>query len=540
MERKTALQLVERKAFGGSYQDSLSHASMFRSYKPHNFGMITAQLFSSKLGEHLINKKFTYMTVAQGNVYYLPGGVDDYQWCLEGDSEIDFRVTELLVPANSQPGKGGNRFKIALDREWLHEPVLIKTEAANLPLLRIIGHPKQRSANSFEYEVELQTGDPNAWIPVSYLMPDRKMIDASTMVADELNTKYSGDQYGEMFKLQSWVGNFARKCEFSDKFIRTEIAAKKSGNRMNKGMGMGYSMGSGSKMNYDAVGVGYKYMKDFKTNGNKVVSKGVFISMIEARLMEKIERDREFNMEWGQVQKTIDYDTERAIKVAPGWRQIVRDGHYKQHNGSLSLSDIYEYLNEIFITRKGFSDRHIKIATGEAGIEFLHRLLAQEANAFVTVDTNFIRARKDGGLGYNENELEFGAQFTKWRAPNGIVVEMIHDPIKDDRHLFPQKAPGTNRTLESFTMDIFDFGHTDQKAEGARRPENITTVMQDGVESYFTVSNVYDFYTGAIKDGGNAYSNNKEAGIYREMSGSLCVWDVTRVGRLEFVPSITI
>jgi len=538
MERKTALQLVERKAFGGSYQDSLSHAAMFRSYKPHNFGMVTSQLFSSKLGEHMINKKFTYMTAAKGNVYYLPGGVDDYQWNLEADGEVDFRITELLVSPSSQPGKGGARFKIALNREWLHEPVLIKTEAANLPLLRIIGHPVQRSANSFEYEVELQTGDLNAWIPVSFLQPDRKIIDASTMTADELNTKYAGDQFGEMFKLQSWVGNFARKCEFSDKFIRTEIACKQQGRSMPKGANMGYT--SGNKRHYEAIGVGYKYMKDFKTKGNKIVSKGVYISMIEARLLERIERDREYNMEWGQLQKTEDNDSKRAIKVAPGWRQIVKDGHYKQHNGSLSLSDIYEYLNEIFITRKGFSDRHIKIASGEGGIEFLSRLLAQEANAFTTVDTNFIRSRKDGGLGYNENELVFGAQFTKWVAPNGIVVEMVHDPMKDDRHLFPQKAPGTNRTLESFTFDIFDFGATDQKADDARRPENITCVMQDGVESYYTVSNVYDFQTGAIKDGGNAYSNNKEAGIYRDMSGSLCVWDVSRVGRMEFAPANTI
>lgn len=117
----------------------------------------------------------------------------------------------------------------------------------------------------------------------------------------------------------------------------------------------------------------------------------------------------------------------------------------------------------------------------------------------------------------------------------GYVIEMIHDPIKDDRKLFPELAPGTNRTLESYTMDIFDFGATDQKAAGARN-ENITMIMQDGVESYFSVSNVYDFEKGAIKDGSNAYSNNKELGIYREISGGLGIWDVSRIGRIEFNP----
>ena len=194
---------------------------------------------------------------------------------------------------------------------------------------------------------------------------------------------------------------------------------------------------------------------------------------------------------------------------------------------------------EIFITRKSFSNRKIKIASGEAGIEFLNRLLAQEANAFTTIDTNFIRERKEGS-GFHDHELEFGAQFTSWKAPNGLIIELVHDPIKDDRHIFPEKAPGTNRTLESFNMDIFDFGVTDQKAEDAMRTENMTMVVQDGVEAYWTKCNVYDFETGAEKAGGNTFGNSKECGIYREISGSLCVWDVSRVGRLEYSPSVTI
>ncbi|MGK3946585.1 hypothetical protein ABK046_50530, partial [Streptomyces caeruleatus] len=73
--------------------------------------------------------------------------------------------------ADTYPGKAGIQFKIALDRDWLHEPVYIKLAGADLPLLRIIGQGTQRSANSYEYTVELQTGDMNAWIPTKYLQP---------------------------------------------------------------------------------------------------------------------------------------------------------------------------------------------------------------------------------------------------------------------------------------------------------------------------------------------------------------------------------
>lgn len=322
MERKTALVTHERHAWGGSYYDSLTHAAMFRSYKPHQIGVKNAQLYSSELGSHLINKKFTYYTVAQGNVYMLPGGVDDYEWFLVADSDVDFRVTELLVSESSQPGKGGLPFKIALDRPWLHEPVVIKSESARLPLLRVIGHPVQRSANSWEYEVELQTSDLNAYIPVSYLQPQRRFIDVTTTVADELNTKYGGDQYGEMFKLQGWVGNFARKAEFTDKFIRTEIGCRKDKRPMPRNMG--YSIGN--KSYYDgAIGVGYVYQQDFQTKDNNVIQKGVFVTKIEARLEERLMRDIEMNAEFGQLEKGVDNDSNMVRKVSPGWRQYARD-----------------------------------------------------------------------------------------------------------------------------------------------------------------------------------------------------------------------
>lgn len=535
MERKTALQTVERHAWGGTNWDFISHSAMFRKYKPFNFGVKSAQLFSAKLGSHLINKKFTYYTVAAGNVYLLPGGVDDYEWFLVGDADVDFRATELLVAENSYPGKGKMPFKITLDRGWLHEPVLLKTENSNLPLLRILGHPIQRSVNSWEYEVELQTSDLNAYIPVEYLRPGRRFIDVSTSVADEANQKFGGDQFGEMFKLQSHTGNFARKAEFSDKFIRAEIAARKDGRPMPKTGG--YSIGKAT-YNDGAVGVGYVYQQKFNTTNSgtqDVIEAGVFVSKIEARLEERLMTDREMNFEFGQLEKTTDRDTSKALKVAPGWRQIVRDGHYKQHAGDMTLSELYEYIAEIFLTRRDHADRRIVLSAGEAGVEFLHRLIAAEASLFQYIDTMFLQKRTDP-QGYHDNELEYGAQFTKIKLPMGYILEIAYDPIKDDRKLFPQKAPGTNRTVESYCMDIFDFGSTDQKAIDAKGAENMTCVMQDGVEAYWTVSNVYNFETGAETAGANVYSNNKELGIYRETSGGLCVWDVTRVGRIEYTP----
>jgi hypothetical protein len=472
------------------------------------------------------------MTLAQNNVYTLPGGVDDYEWYLVADAEIDFRFVELLVPEDAQNGKGGLPFKFALDKDFLHEPAIIKLENSNLPLIKIIGHPQQTDVNKFEFVGELQTSDPNAWIPSEYLSKNRRALRVSTSVSTELNTKYAGVHFGEMYKLQSWVGSFGNKCEFTDKFIRTEIACRKEGRSMPKSTT--YSVG-GTPVAGAGIGVGYFYAQDFRTKENKVVEKGVFVTKMEAMLLERTQMDLEMNMEFGQIQKTVDHDSKRPIKVPPGWRQLVRDGWYREHNGTLSLGEIYSFISEVFLTRRQFSDRKIKLSGGEPALELLNRVIKAEAAEFTYIDTLFTKKRTDP-QGYHENELEYGAQFTKIKMTNGYVLEIQYDPNKDDRQLHPELIPGTNRTREGLCMDIFDFGMTDQKAADAMNSTNITSVKEDGVEEYYTVSNVYDFNTGAINDGGNAKSNNKELGIYRAISGGLCVWDVTRIGRLEFNP----
>ena len=141
MIRKTALVTHERRDFGGSYFDSFTHARMFKEYGPYNFGVKMAQFFSQELGDHQINKKFTFYTIAQGNRHVLPAGTNDYCWYVGHNAEVEFRITELLVDPASLPGKGNVPFKIALDKDWLHEPAVIRLNMAyGMPLLRIVGH----------------------------------------------------------------------------------------------------------------------------------------------------------------------------------------------------------------------------------------------------------------------------------------------------------------------------------------------------------------------------------------------------------------
>lgn len=188
------------------------------------------------------------------------------------------------------------------------------------------------------------------------------------------------------------------------------------------------------------------------------------------------------------------------------------------------------------MNKRSFKDRKIKLSGGEAAIRWLNKLIYAEYAASVNVDSHFTRTNPNPS-GYSSQELQYGAQFTSIILPNGIEVSIDYDPMKDDKSIYKLVAPGTNSTLESYSLDIFDFGVTDQNAQGADTA-NICMVMQDGVEEKYQIGNVYNFETGAIDDGSNAFGNNKELGLYRAMSGSLTVWDAERVGRIVLNPFI--
>ncbi len=528
MERRTALTVSEYKHWGGKSFDYVAHAAMFRDDQPYQFGVKTAQIFSSELGSHMVNKKWTYFTVAQNNFYVIPGGKDEFEWGVMGDSQVDFRITSLLEVAGTLLGKDNTLFRTAVDRDWVHEPMLLKTEDDNAPLVKVIGVAEPLGTSmAFAITLELQDGNPNSYISTDLFQPGKTLVRVSTSIADEDNGKHAGDQYGSFQKLRGVCGQVGNGIEFTDKFIRAERDAA---------MANGVPSFAGQTY-YDALYSGHVYQTDLKTAQNKTIKKGVFISAAEARLLERSEMDRELLCEFGRLQYTQDYDTKRTIKVAPGWREIVREGQYFPHSGSFTLDQLYDFMHQVFLRRRGFKNRKPLLVSGSGGITFISNLIAQQAASIQTTEPGLLLGRRtDGGTGVHSNELWYGGQFTQIKLPMGIVVEVMYDPKKDDDQLFRQKAPGSYLPLESFQIDILEFGKTENAAQGSTG-ENITMVMQHGVDAYWSTCNVVDIRKGPITDGSNAYGNNKRCGIYRELAGSLAVWDSSAVGRIEWIPA---
>lgn len=533
-EIRTAIPVTEYQAFGGTFFDSVAHSAMYRDDSPYDFGVMTSRLFASTTMMGMVNKKWTYMTIANKNYYVIPGGKNEYTWSVVGDADIEFRITQLIETAGSQVGKGGQLFEIAIDRNWPERGMVLKTASDNAPLIEVVserGTPL--GAHSWKYTCKLQDGSPNSWISTDYLQPDSLLTRVSTRVPDEENTDYNFDSFASMQKLRSVVGQYANGVKFTDRFIKQELAAAGKG-VSNTGS---YEDSTGRRYR-DAFSRGHIYQADLRNGENKKVKQGMFIPIAESRLLERTEMDRELACEFGRLQVDNHIVSGRVKKTAPGWRQIVRDGQYMPHGGGFTLQQLYDFLHQVFFRRRGFMNREPYLCGGTGAITYLSNLIAAQANnslAQNTAQNQFSGVRPAGEkTGVHKYEYEWGYQFTRILFPQGITVNIMYDPLKDDDRYFKEMAPGTNLPLESFQIDILDFGKTENAGENASG-ENITMVMQDNSDYYFSVSNAIDFKKGVVRDGSNVHRFGKNLEIYREMSGSLGVWDVKAVGRIEWV-----
>ena len=242
-----------------------------------------------------------------------------------------------------------------------------------------------------------------------------------------------------------------------------------------------------------------------------------------ADLLDRIEMGREVMMQYGETSTRMSPDSRYIKRTGPGFRQLVQDGHIMYHNGSLTANELEDYFMQIFLSRKSVKQRDVVVDTGELGARFFSQLLSDEASAFLTVDTHYIR--KGGSGNISQYELEYGAQFTSYVAHNGLRVRLVLNPVKDDpKYCYRFHPDNPSYTVDSARMDIYDFGSTN--TPGAPQ-SNMSMIMERGVESYAWVSDLVDKDRGIVNDGSKVSVYQKGITCRREASGSLCVWAVS-------------
>ena len=520
-----------RNDWGGTYMNSNTWNHMFRGYKEHDFGVMEAQAFASRLGSHQINKPWYFLTEAQNNVMELPAATSHYTWALTNDSHTRISIVDVDSNLGTQPGKGGELFYIYLNRGWYHEPTILKTESHDGPMIKIVGDPDFIRQDVYRYTCKIQSSNPLAYIDPSFLQTNRTLIDATTQVADELNTKFGGIETGAHHNLSGFIGYVARKIEVTDKFIRHEIRCRKEG----KANDLSYSFNG--QRHTSAISTGYTIVKRNKGKMTKdeIMKSGYAITTAEALLSERIAMDKEMLMTFAHTEVAVDRDTKNPITYGAGWHSMAKDGNYSEHQLDFTLDTLTSRLDATQYNTVEPESRKLCIKAGEVGIAYLSRLINTEAGL-----SPFILNDQQGGImtvksaDYNKfgNEVVYeNPQFTGFRGFNGLMYYIMHDPTKDNPLFYPDIDPDTGKPFESASLDIINLGENSDAHRKARTKSNVCMVKEPAYESYFTTEGVYNLETGAVNDGSNVRNLNKEAGIYRESSAKLEIWDIGQTFR---------
>lgn len=465
--------------FGGNFVDSDLLASAFDAMQPHIFEQLMGQIFSSS--DRFSGKPFLGMTLAKGKYEEVDNEI--YRWRLVAATEKKLVVQENLESANTTPGLGGAEFKVKLSEDWCAEPDVLFGENNNYPV-HVVGEPEP-DGDGYIYTLVLETDNEAEFFPPDLLEEGREFTKVWTSISSEFNEIRGTQQVGSSFELESQLGYFGQELTVTDKLMRNQgrlgidIPVREGGQRKMVEAFMPYYV---AKMN-DELYMGMEAACQFGKSGTKAGPKGYW------------------------------------KKTGPGIRQQLQDGWIEYYNGVLTESMLRDYLLDIFISRVEEGNRKIVAMTGTGGALVFHDMLASAAQAFFTVDTNFIRTESE-----NPKLLSYGAQFTHYQGPEGIEVTLMKNPMYDSFKYCPQPAPFNSKLpADSYRFTFLDFGASDGM-------DNITFVKEKNSYHYGYVPGTWT-PTGPVQGGATSNAIN---GCYFWTEGSAGAWikDVTRCGEI--------
>jgi hypothetical protein len=175
--------------------------------------------------------------------------------------------------------------------------------------------------------------------------------------------------------------------------------------------------------------------------------------------LEQWYRELERGYWYSRSTDTVKDITGRPINSGPGLQEQLEDGHTEYYS-HLTTTLIEEYLMDIFYSRVApGSGRHIKAFTGEYGMVIFHRAIMElmEKRGFMQVVDKMFMDKTSSPM--HDRSISYGYQFVKYQMANGATLELIHNPLYDDREINFEIDPVTGYPVESMRFTFLDFSN---------------------------------------------------------------------------------
>ena len=410
----------------------------------------------------------------------------EWEWQLKGANTrplVDVENEEHYT--NTPLGQGRTKFKIKLDENWFVAGDVITpgTSGQNYQC-RIMEEP-QRHGNGWVYEVRLVSDDFAAFLPQKLVQPGQQWAKLYSTY-EEGASQDGSTQYAMPLSLKDSMGKFRKKYQVTD-YASEEVLAVK--------------------------------MPDSKGGYHDA-----WIKYAEVEYWQQWYRELERGYWYNRIAKTIEGSTGRSVDSFAGIQQKLEDSH-RHYYTDLTARLIEEFLLDIFYSRvKPGSARKIKVFTGEYGMIIFNRAMQDllDKHGWIIANQNFSPIQQAKSE-YHTNAYSVGYQFVQYKMHNGAELELVHNPLYDDRQINFEIDPITGYPVESMRFTFLDFTGSDGKS-------NVQLISKkDGYK--------FGYVAGLVSPYGPAKGNlMSHSGEYYSMHVSktcgVHIEDVTKCGEL--------
>nr|DAJ44111.1 MAG TPA: major capsid protein [Caudoviricetes sp.] len=405
-----------------------------------------------------------------------------WDWELKGANTRPLVVVEK-VETGSRVGANQRQFSIVLDEDWFMPTDVLTPGTADLRLQCYV-QSVEPYGTGYKYTMQLLGNDKNLFVPDKYLDP--------------------GQQWSKLFSLGSEAAERRGSTQFSLPIMLhndMSIATKH------------YEITNLAANDVLAIGV-----PDPHTNQTYYYWRYLAESEFHSQFFQEKER-----VAWMSRSTDMVKDrNNRIVRCGAGLLEQLEGGHVHIYN-QLTAKLIEEYLMDIYFGRtKPGQGRNVKAYTGEYGMLTFHRAIQSwmNDNGFIKNVELFTNKEKSQ---LSPNALGAGYQFVKYYMANGCSLELVHNPLYDDREIFREIDPITGFPTMSQRLTFLDFAE-----EGGK--SNIQMIKKKNGDAFAYVAGTFGPYGplngGMAAHGGSYYSMEIESmfGIH--------VNDVTRCGEL--------
>lgn len=407
-----------------------------------------------------------------------------WDWELKGANTRPLVVIENVEPvANTTPGKFKRTFKIKLDEDWYLPGDVISPGTSNKKFQCRIQDEVKAHGDGFIYTVVLMTEDPQLFLPVQYLRP--------------------GQQWGKLYSQYEEAAEQSGSTQFS-----MPIALQ---NKMSKARKQ-YKITDYASTEVLAVAI-----PDSKGQYHKS-----WMRYADVEYWQQWYRELERMSWYSRSTDTVIGGNGRPVRSGPGIQEQLEDSHIHRYT-HLTAKLIEEYLMDIFYSRvKPGKGRQIKGFTGEYGMLIFHRAIQDWVNKSgfvknVEVYTNKVKSE------LHTNAQEAGFQYVKYNMANGSSLELIHNPLYDDREINFEIDPVTGFPVESQRITFLDFS-------GEGGSSNVKLMKKKDGMAFGYVEGLYGPY--GPKSGGSSAHSGSYYEMHVEKSCGIHIHDITKCGEM--------